>query len=173
MKKFKVQHLDPMQTLIGKKLKDIFYQPVAGVVSDDNMFVVNFECEKSKCSLNVFCFFRIHQADRILLNSSDEYFDENYSKLGMDDYNKAEENKFKKTLLSKNIYSVKNLLKIAKIQSVSVSGIADIKIVFDNDVIIELLLDCLYDGYEYYRFIENDSNHHVICCSNGVIMYSS
>jgi hypothetical protein len=160
-----------MKHLVGATVKDIIYQPVAGLLSDGNMFVINLK-NNTSYSLHTFCSLRIIHNGEIVLTSSDEYFDKNFNKLDAKDYEAACGNKFINTLLSKNISYVKRLLKSSKIQTISISETADIKIVFDNNVTFEIVPDCLYEGYEYYRFIDATHNHYVVGFNNKAITCS-
>lgn len=171
MKKFEINDLEYMQILVEKKLKDIFYQPVNEILSEENMLVFNFG-NTIEFSLHVFCFCRIIMDGKILLTSSDEYFDENYNKLSLNKYNKALQNKFKNTLMTKNCLLVKNILKKAIVKELLVNSVADIRIIFDNNVILEIIPDCLYSGYEYYRFFKYkcDDRHIVVMCKDGEII---
>ena len=173
-KKFEISDLECLQALVGKKMKDIFYQPVAGMLSDGNMFVVNFGDKKTEYSLNVFCFMRVRESGEILLNSSDEYFGEYFEKLTAHEHEESCKKQFKGALISKNILLVKERTKFAKIKSITVSEVADIIIEFDNKIIMEVTPDCLFNHYEYYRFFntKGESPHFVVTFSEGKIVIS-
>lgn len=130
----------------GKKLKSFFYQPTRFILGD-NIFVFNLN---NGYSLHVACFLRISHNNEIILTSSDEFVDCKYKKLSYYD----EKNFIKNTLLEKAILNVKKLLKKAEIINIEIYGCADLKISFSNDLIIDVLLDCQYDDYEYYRLFD-------------------
>lgn len=166
-KPFEIEDLNCMSALVGKKFDSIFYQPVQNILSDDNMFVINFE--NKKYSLHSFCFTRIIRKDSILLTSSDEYFDKNYNKLDIEIYEENLQNEFRDSLVSKSCEAVRNFLYNAKVESVLINDVADITIKMDNDALIEIRPDCLYNNYEYYRFI-NEHAHHIVCFENGQLV---
>ena len=171
---FRTSNMDYIKKICGKKLSDIFLQPVAGLISDVDMFVINFG-ESNEISLHVFCFLRITCGSRILLTSTDMHFGENYEWLTYDEQDNARHKCFEKTLLNKNIGNLKRILEDAYVLNACFSEIGDIIIEFDNSVIIEIRVDALYNDFECYRIIlgrGETAEHHVITCSNGTLMYS-
>jgi len=172
MNKFIKSNLNFIYSFVGKKLIDILYQPVAGILSDGNVYILNFENEYS---LHIFCFMRIHQNGKILLTSSDEYFNVSNEKLTDEEYRESLNNKFNNTLLLKNIKLVKKLIKNIPIKTILVNDVADIIIELESNIVIEIKPDCLYNNYEYYRIfsLKKHSVHHVVSFIDGNILYSS
>lgn len=89
--------------------------------------------------------------DRILLTSSDEFFDVDGSSMdGSGSCNQTNQS----DLLSLNLQVVNKILKNHKVKEFEISELQDITITFDNDVKFMIFPDCLMKNYEYYRFIE-------------------
>ena len=145
--------------LIGCKLCDIIYQPTAGILSDDNMFVFNFKGENDFLSLHVFAFARIRKRENILVMSSDEFFDENYNKIT--DYSNGAF--LEGTLLKKRIESIKESSKEMTVKNVMLKSCGDLYVYFSNDMVLEIEIDCHYQDYEYYRLIDvNNENNYIV-----------
>ncbi len=161
-----------LKKIIGKKLNDILYQPTDDVLGD-NIFVLNFGVG-TVFSLHVSCFFRVVFKEKILLTSSDQYFDDEFKRLSFEEYEKERTSKY--THINKNISFVKKLLLNALVQSVAISPTADLTINFDNGLQFDIIIDCLFQGYDYYRLIsvnkDNDNMHYVVCFDNGTIRFN-
>lgn len=154
LKNFEVADLDIMQVLVGKKLNNIFKQW--------DMFIINFG-DELEYTLHTGCFLRIKKGREIIMTYLDEYV---YPSLEFIPKRVYKKDKFhEKSLLKHSIGRTKLLLENAVVSRVSISEIADVDIVFDNGVIIEIRPDCLYENNEYYRFFEykdDTSLHYVV-----------
>ena len=171
---FKTSNMDYIKKICGKRMSDIFLQPVAGLISDVDMFVINFG-ESAEISLHIFSFLRVTCENRILLTSTDMHFGENYEWLTYEEQDKARNKCFEKTLLNRNIENLKSILDDAYVINAYFSEIGDIIIEFNNSVVIEIRVDALYNDFECYRIIlgrGETAEHHVITCNNGTLMYS-
>ena len=169
-KHFNKEELIIIQRLNEKKFKDIFFQPTKNLFSDTNLCIINFG-NAIEYSFHVFCFVRIRNKSKLLLTSSDEYFTYDYLKLSETEY--ENQDAFEKSLLNKTISDVKEELKDSVVKKVTINNVADIVIEFNNDVVIEITTDCLYQDFEYYRFIDAskaEKAHYVVSFSNGQIM---
>ena len=83
-KNFKTSNLNCLDKLVGKKLDDIFLVPVAGLLSDVDMFVINFGANL-EVRLHVFAAIRVIKKNKILLTSSDYLFDKDSNGLSFDE----------------------------------------------------------------------------------------
>ena len=75
--------------LIGASFADLIFQPTAGIIAPDNMLIINFKNENILYSIHAVCSVRINKGDKFLLNSSDEFVDENHSYLMEDNVDKS------------------------------------------------------------------------------------
>lgn len=173
MKKYHPQDLNCLNQLIGKSVKDIYYQPVAGILSYVDMFVVNFG-EKAETSLHVFSFFRVTDKGGILLTTSDCFFDNNFERLTSELSDEAREDHYKGTLLASNIEKVKGLLKNSKVINAYSTDIGDVIIEFDNSIKMEVIIDalCNQECYRFISYTENPSQHNVVTYNNGILFYN-
>ncbi len=156
-----------LERLIGEKIEQIFY-------FNNMLIVINFG-EQIKYSLHTQCLVRISLNGQVLLTTSDIYFNPDFTR-------KTKKERKKESLLDVNLNNVKNVLKDAIVKSVQYSDIGDVIIYFDNDVKLELIVDCLCDGMEYYRFIqfhphyldsdEQCSEHYIMTFSDGKFIES-
>lgn len=169
-RRFNSEDLNIIREIIGSSISDIFYQPVKDLISSDNMFVINFG-EKCIYSLHVFCFLRIRDENEIILTSSDEYFSNDFMQLNSKVYDSRDE--FEKSLLFITIKTVKSRLKGSIIRSVTINNIGDIIIQFDNGIQMEIIPDCMFQDYEYYRFFNTKkfSPHYIVGFLNGLIVF--
>ena len=173
MKKFQAQDLTCLKELMGKSVKDIFYQPVADLLAYVDMFVVNFG-HKPDVSLHVFSFFRVLNNNNILLTTSDCFFDENFERLTPEKEEYARQNCYNGTLLRVNIERVKNILKDAKVINAYSTNIGDVFIEFDNSVTMEISIDalCNQECYRLITYTGNSSQHNIVECKNGRFFYN-
>lgn len=163
---FNPEQISIMQRLVGKRLINIFYQPTANIIAVDNMFVINFGSNRVEYSLHSFNYVRFRDNKDILLTSADEYFSPEYTHLSDEEINSQEG--FEKSLIPVRIKNVKQLLKNAKVEKVEVKPWGDIDIRFDNGIVLEVSIDCSYEGYEYYRFIDvKNKKHYVVNFKKG------
>jgi hypothetical protein len=172
-RELKREYLQIMQELVDKNLNDIIFQPTQGIISNTNMLAINFG-NRVEYSLHVFCFVRILQANNLLFTSSDEFFKADYTQISVIDNESGQY--AGKSLLEKNIKNAKKLLKNAVITKVDINGIGDIFIEFDNEITIEITIDCMCENYEYYRFIkyaDKRNLHYVVCFENGNIILNT
>lgn len=170
--------------LVGKRLINIFYQPMKGIVDDDNMFIVNFGSNKLEYSIHAFTFLRIRTEEHILLTSADEYNTPDCEYMDDDLY--YGQKGFEKSMIPVGIKNAKDALKKARVISTDINGCGDVHIAFDNNVILELFIDCLYEcsnGYilvdhfpkrhEYYRIMDctdkSKTIHYIVSFMNGDI----
>lgn len=160
-KLFNPTDMDVLQCLTGAKIKTIIFQPTAVVLNTD-MLIFNFTNRLQQYSLHVTCFVRIIEGSKLLLTSSDEYFTPDYKCLEDDDEN----------LLTKNIETVKSKLCKSKVTKITLSETADISLLMDNGIKIEIIPDSLGQDYEYYRFFQiNKGSHYVVYSHNGQICF--
>ena len=173
MKNFQSHDFTCLKELIGKSLKDIFYQPVAGILAYVDMFVVNFGHEEIEMSFHVFSFYRVISNNNILLTSSDCFFDKNFERLTQKKEDRARNNLYKGTLLSSNIERVKKLLKNAKVSNAYSTNVGDVIIEFDNSVTMEIFIDAVCDQecYRLINYTENSSQHHIVEYKDGKLFY--
>lgn len=135
------------------------------------MCVINFG-DDIKYSLHIFSFVRITQKDKLLLTASDEFFDKDYNRLDIPDES------FEDSLLNINVLKVKEILKNSILIKIKVSEFNDLELIFDNGVVVEVGIDCMYNNYEYYRFIEfipdfensTKAIHHIVKFKNQKIV---
>lgn len=158
-----MENLSVIQALVGKRLSDIFKQL--------DMFILNFG-EDLEYSFHVFCYLRIKRKREVILTYLDEYMYPNYIPISKRTYNKDEIHS--KSLLRVSIENTKNLLKNAVVSEVKISQTADVTITFDNEVIIEVFTDGLYQNNEFYRFFRYNADllepHYVIKSREGKIV---
>lgn len=174
MTAFKSNEFTCLKELIGKQLDDIFLQPVAGLLSDVDMFVVNFG-KNTNISLHIFSFFRVIRSGELLLTSTDCYFGKDYKGLTVEQEQGARQNCFENTLLQSNIANVKNILKKSYVTNAYSTDVGDVIIEFSNSVIMEIRIDALCHEYECYRLIVGqgeDNKHHVVTIMNGRLLYT-
>lgn len=137
-----------LSELKGKKFNTLFKQ--------FNMLIINFGDEITD-SFHINCLVRIINGNRLLLTSADEYFTADGLQKSDDDYNTLEQNEIindPNSLLAKNIEKVNKILRGEEVTRIKVSPCKDVYIYFANDVIIQILPDCLEKCYEYYRYIK-------------------
>lgn len=166
-----LRDITDLHEIINQEISDIFYVPTSGMISDSNMFVINFG-KDANYSLHTFTLLRVVYKNQIILTSTDEFFSVNYEPLTTEDISKQK--MFEKTLLHKNIKRVKKLLSNLTVSHIGVSDLGDVTIDFDKDISIQIILDCLSNNHEYYRFIifkENIVYHHVLKFENKTIVY--
>lgn len=163
---FNAEQISIMQRLVGKRLINIFYQPTANIIAEDNMFVINFGSNKVEYSLHSFSYVRFRNSKHILLTSADEYFSPKYTHLTDEEI--YSQDGFEKSLIPVRIKNVKQLLKNARVVKVTVKDWGDIEINFDNEIVLEVSIDCSYEDYEYYRFIDVlKKRHYVVTFKKG------
>lgn len=154
-----------LKKLLNEKFKEMF------ALFCGDMIVINFD-DKIKYSLHAQCFVRVTCARKILFTTSDVHFNPDRTQ-------KCEEEK-DGNLLEYNMNIVNSLLQNAVVTKVKYNKVGDVAICFDNDVVIELIQDCLFVGFEYYRFIsyspyydeenlDQDSTHYVCELINDVL----
>lgn len=151
------------QKLKGKRFVEMFRQA-------QEWLIINFG-EEVEYSIHAACFVRISRGGELLFTSSDEFFNSDRTQKCDGDTGG--------NLLDDNITIVNRLLKGALVKEVRCSQLGDVQIVFDNHCKIEICVDCIYEGYEYYRlieyfphFVENNSlssKHHALVYQNGRI----
>ena len=153
------------ESLLGLNLTNVLFQPTEGLLSPDNMFVLNFENEKSFFSLHVFCFLRVMMNNRILLVSSDEVVSMDYHIL---DSNASTKN----SIIYHNIKNVQQMSYGAIVSQAVLYDCGDVEIRLSNDMVIEIKIDCSIDGYEYYRLFDYyGTNQLVVCNKKGRIVF--
>lgn len=145
IKEFNKSNLKIMNNLVGLKLNNIFKQL--------DFFIINFG-RKIEYSLHTYSFLRVRKGKDLIFTSTDEYLYPDNTRIPNEIYNKDEMHK--KSLLPLNIKRVKETVKNAVVRSVEISDVADITIIFDNEVVIETFTDCLWQDNEYYRFFKSD-----------------
>ena len=163
-----------IKKLLGKKFNCLFLQPVSDILSDVDMFVINFG-KKIEVSLHIFSLLRIKQGRKILLTGTDYLFGKNYETLTNEQMEKEENNIFKNSLLHQNIKNVEKILKNATVVNAYITEVGDVIIEFDNSVTIELLMDAIHD-HECYRLIVFDnhsSQHHIVSYHQGDLIYEA
>ena len=172
MKEFQLHDMDCLKQLIGKSVSNIFYQPVAGILAYTDMFVVNFG-EKIDDSLHIFSFFRVINKDKIILTSSDCFFDENFDRLSSELADKSRDELFNGTLLHSNIQRVKDTLNHAKVVNAYCNNVGDVIIEFDNSTIMQILIDALCDQecYRLIHYFDNHSEHEIVECRKAQLYY--
>ena len=173
MKRFQPNDLDCLKKLVGKSVSDIFYQPVADILANVDMFVVNFGNE-IEISFHIFSFFRVISNNDILLTTTDCFYDKNYQMLESEQAENERNNLSKDTLLQSNIERVKNILKDAKVINAYATNIGDVIVEFDNLVSMEVIIDalCNQECYRLITYTKNLSQHNIVECKNGQIFYT-
>lgn len=171
----KYTNFSVIEELKGKKVNSIFYQPVAGILSDVDMFVINFG-DNFELSLHIFAFFRVKLNDKILLTSSDCCFSSGFEGLSFEEKERARNNYFAGTLLENNIKKVLEVLSDAYVIDAYSNEIGDIIIKFNNSVVFEVYIDALYNDFEAYRLIISKKNetyfeHHIVYVNQMNIFY--
>lgn len=132
--------------LIGASFADLIFQPTAGIIAPDNMLIINFENENILYSIHTVCSVRINKGNKFLLNSSDEFVDENHSYLMEDNVDKS--------ILKINIDKTKSILAKEKVESALIEECGDLIISFSNDIKLMVTPDCCIEGFEYYRILD-------------------
>lgn len=159
--------------LINKIIGESFYE----LFQLSNLLIINIG-EKIKFSFHIACFVRIIDKNKILLTSSDEFFDSKGDALeSIESLGKRLNNL--NSLLTVNIKKINELLIGKKVKAITQTRYGDLYIHFDNDIIIQIMIDCRPRHYECYRLIEyipfydiqrnNNSKHIVIYCNDGEI----
>lgn len=155
-----------LNKLVGREFNQLFQQ------FNGDMIIINFG-ENIEQSLHAQCFVRISKNNRILLTTSDVYFNLDYTQ-------KCDEDK-DGNLLDYNIDIVNKLLYKSIVTKVVYNKLGDVTIYFDCGVKIELIMDCLFKGFEYYRFIiytphycddleSHKSTHYIYTLQNNVFV---
>lgn len=149
-----------LNDIVGLKLTEFYFQPTEEVLGG-NVIVLNFG-DKNRFSLHIQCFLRATFNGKIILTSSDEFFLQNYQKMPLEEYD--EQNAYDRSLLSKTSKELMILLELSVVETVFVSETADVVITFNNGAKIEVIPDCLSEGYEYYRFfnLKKGSIHYIV-----------
>ena len=127
-----------------------------GMFRQLGLIILNFG-EPVTATLHVGCMLRICKADKILLADSDEFLKADGISKTEEDYVRLEEEEYindTNSLLAKNLDLVNDLLKNKVVKKVKVSSYQDLEIVFDDEVVIQILPDSLEKGTEYYRYIK-------------------
>ena len=156
---------DLLESLIGLKLTNVLFQPTAGILSPDNMFVLNFEKENAFFSLHVFCFLRVLMNNRLLLVSSDEFVGTDYHILDSSASTKD-------SIVYYNVDNVQQKSCGAIVLQTELHDCGDLEIRLSNDMVIEIKIDCSIDGYEYYRLFDYyGTNQLVVCNKRGKIVF--
>lgn len=139
-----------MSEIIGLNLISIFYQPTEEILGD-NILILNFGENDKKiiASLHIACFAKAVQGDHILFTVADEYFSSNYQRIS-----NLEQYGITDNLIDHTLQVLKEKTYKVKIISACVSLSGDICIQFQNDVVIYVCPDCMFQGYEYYRFLD-------------------
>ncbi|MBQ8371351.1 MAG: hypothetical protein IJX38_00215 [Clostridia bacterium] len=158
-----MNHFDFFKKLIGARMTDIFLQPLAGLVSIEDAFIINFEGE-CQYSLHTFTSLRISDGKRVLLTSRDQFFDADRVELDDDEIARSRKNLFEGTLLHENICWLKSLLGNSLVRDVNINAIGDLTVTFDNSVVIEVRIDALYEDFECYRLLEFSPSKEVTHC---------
>lgn len=158
--------------LIGNHLSKIFKQM--------DLLIINFN-NPITLSLHVACMVRIYDKHNILLTSSDEFFTTEGFEKEVPQYEYLQDQGYindPNCLLSKNLDKVNKLLYNKKVKNIVISKWMDLKIIFENGIVIQILPDCLMCNFEYYRIIDFEpyldddfnnykSNHYVVCNVKG------
>lgn len=131
--------------LIGASFADLIFQPTAGIIAPDNMLIINFKNENILYSIHAVCSVRINKGDKFLLNSSDEFVDENHSYLMEDNVDKS--------ILKINIDKTKSILAKEKVESALIEECGDLIISFSNGIRLMIMPDCCIEEFEYYRIL--------------------
>lgn len=166
MQKLKLQSINEiLGKIVGKRMINVFYQPTDGIIADDNMFVINFGSNKLEYSIHTFTFLRIRTEENVLLTSADEYSTPDCEYMSDDMY--YSQKGFERSMIPVGIKEAKKTLKKAKVVKAHINGCGDIDIVFDNNVILELFVDCIFERtnsrlitdyfpayHEYYRIMD-------------------
>ena len=174
-KEFESSDLSCLEDVLGKKLDDIFLVPVAGLLSEVDMFVINFG-ENLEVRFHVFAAIRVIEKNKILLTSSDYYFDKDRNLLSLDEQEITRKNGFQNTLLEQNINNLKVVLKDSVVIRANSNSIGDIFLEFSNGVVIEIRINAIYNDFECYRIIigtEENNVHHFVEYNNGKLLYSA
>ena len=139
-----------MSEIIGLNLISVFYQPTEEILGD-NILILNFgeNDKKTMASLHIACFAKAVQGNQILFTMADEYFNANYQRIS-----DLEQEGIADNLIAHTLQVLKEKTDKVKIISACVSLSGDICIQFQNDVVIYVCPDCMFQGYEYYRFLD-------------------
>lgn len=165
----------------NKILKKIKKSKFNSLFKQLDWIILNFG-DSIKYSLHVACNVRICHRDKVVLNTSDEFFTKEGIQKTEEVYERLEKEGFiydPDSLLAENIKKVNKLLDGKTPRRVKVSKWKDLIIKFADQIEIQIIPDCLERDYEYYRFIEfiphyNDdplkctSIHYVVCNDQGV-----
>lgn len=165
--KFNMHILNSLICLKGKRVNGIFYQPTKSILGS-NFYVINFG-NNNQYSLHVATLLRIRQNNTIIMTSNDEFLAPDFNIL--DSSQKQEF--YEKSLLAASIKNAENILNSAYVESININDIGDICIQFNNDIYIDILIDCQENNFEFYRFImfnEDDLDRHIVVnINNGII----
>ena len=154
--------------LIGYEMTRIIFRPTEGITPPDNLFELIFEKENKTVSLQVFCLLRIIMNNSIILVSSDEFVDTDYRLIDSVESGKE-------SIVYQNIARVQQKSRNAKVTQATLRECGDVLIRLSNNIIIEIIIDCSADGFEYYRLSDNDNCTNLIIAENvkGQIHFSS
>lgn len=142
MKKINKNNFKVFNQLIGKKFNNIFSQL--------NMFIINFG-DNIEYSFHVFTLLRIRDKNGILFMSNDKYVSKDYQYIESDIYENDEFHLL--SLQNETISRVNEILKKSSVKNVYKSVCGDIRIRFDNDLLLETIIDSRV----------NDECYHLIC----------
>ena len=143
IKDFKVDALNICNSLVGKKLYDVFKQL--------DFFVFNFG-EGIEYCLHTYCFTKITKNSEILLSCIDEYLRPNHTLMTDEEYSFDELHQ--NSLLKNSIEHVKSELATAYVSCVKISGTGDLYIIFDNGIVLENHVASVREGEEFYRIFK-------------------
>lgn len=127
-----------LNELVGKKVNSIFLQL-------RDMVILNFG-DEIEYSLHISSFVRVSQKGKILFTSSDVFFNTDYTRQSDEDKSSC--------LIDKNIEVVRNVIVGELIINLDFNELGDVKIYLSNDCKIEIITDCLFKDYDYFRFIK-------------------
>ena len=147
------------ESLIGLKLTRIIFRSTEGTISPGNMFELIFEKEGKSFSLHVFCLLRIMMGNSIVLVSSDEFVDTDYRLIDS-------EASSKESIVYQNIVNVQQKSHNAEVTQATLKECGDVSICLSNNTIIEIIIDCSAEGFEYYRLSDNDNCYNLIVAKN-------
>ena len=164
-----------MKQIPKKLIEKIIGEPFYELFQVANLLIINIG-EKIKFSFHIACFVRIIDKSKILLTSSDEFFDSKGDELeSTESLHERVDNP--NSLLSANIKKVNALLRGKKVKSITQSQYGDFDLCLDDDITIQIIIDCRPRRYECYRLIEyvpyydmqrsDNSKHLVAYCNSG------
>lgn len=113
-----------------------------------DLIIINFGTDDKviEYSLHSTSFTRFIKNEKLLLTSTDVFFDELGNDIENDD--KTE------TLMKKHISEVNKALKGQTVKSVSKNKIGDLTVEFENGIVMQTIIDFIAKEQECYRFIE-------------------